>query len=294
MKSLKYIPFLLSIFLIAISCTEDITDELRDELDTTYPRIVVEGSISSDTMSHLVRLARTADYFSNKKLDPITNAEVSITDDHNNIYRLTENAAVPGDYYTDANVYGIPGRTYTLNISNVDIDNDGNKETFTATSQMMPINQVDSISIKSVHKYFTDLYEIRFNAPEPAATKDFYMFRVLKNGVLLTDTITELSFTDDQFFNGIQVENQPVYSLNPDKQDEHLKINDTIVLETCAIPQGYYDFLMDVMLESYGSDPFGGQPANLRTNVMDKTKATGYFVAYDVKRNMTIVRDTIK
>ena len=119
------------------------------------------------------------------------------------------------------------------------------------------------------------------------------MFRVLKNGVLLTDTITELSFTDDQFFNGIQVENQPVYSLNPDKLDEHLKINDTIVLETCAIPQGYYDFLMDVMLESYGSDPFGGQPANLRTNIMDKTKATGYFLAYDVKRNMTIVRDTI-
>ena len=294
MKTLKYIPFILALFIVAISCTEDITDDLRNDLDTTYPRIVVEGSISSDTMAHLVRLARTADYFSDKKLDPITNADVSITDDHDNTFKLTENAAKPGDYYTEANVYGIPGRTYTLHINNVDIDNDGNKEAFTASCQMMAINKVDSISVKAVHKFFTDLYEIRFNAPEPGATKDFYMFRVLKNGILLTDTITELSFTDDQFFNGIQVENQPVYSLIPDKKDEHLKINDTIVLETCAIPQGYYDFLTDVMLESYGSDPFGGQPANLLTNIMDKAKAAGYFLAYDVKRNMTIVRDTIR
>lgn len=294
MKNLKYIPFLFSLFFIAISCTDDITDEIRDDLTTTYPRIVVDGSISSDTMSHLVKLARTADYFSDKKLDPITNAEVTIIDDYNNIFKLTENIDQPGNYYTETNVYGIPGRTYTLNISNVDIDNDGNKEIFTASCTMMPINKVDSISIKTVHKFFSDYYEVRFNAPEPAATKDFYMFRVIKNGVLVTDTVTELSFTDDQFFNGIQVENQPVYNLNPDKTDEHLKINDTIILETCAIPQGYYDFLMDIMFESHGSDPFGGQPANLRTNVKDKTKATGYFLAYDVKRNMTIVRDTIK
>lgn len=292
MKSLLYTAF--ALFLLSfVGCTEDITDEIESKLNSTYPRIVVDGSISSDTTAHLVRLARTADYFSNKPLEPVTGAEVSISDGEN-VFVLTESADKPGDYYTEATVYGIPGKTYTLSINNVDIDKDGVIESYSAESEMKAINKVDSISIVPVHKFFEDLYEIRFNAPEPGASEDFYMFRVHKNGVLLTDTITEISFTDDQFFNGIQVEDQPVYNLNPEKTDEHLKINDTIVLETCAITKGYYNFLMDAMMESYGSDPFGGQPANLRTNINDKTKAVGYFLAYDVKRNMTIVRDTIR
>lgn len=293
MKKFSFLLYSASLLLLTYSCTEDITDELASSMDKGYPRLVVDGSITSDTTAHLVRLARTTDYFSNKPLEPITNAKVTISNGVV-VYSLAENPDKPGDYYTNPDVYGIPGNTYTLSVSNVDVDKNGEFETYTASSVMNKMAPVDSISVVNVHKYFMDLYEIRFNADEPGDTKDFYIFRVKKNGVLLTDTITEMQFTDDQFFNGIYVENQPVYNLFPDKTDEHLKINDTIMLETCSVPKEYYDFLVDIMLESHGSDPFGGQPANVRTNVEDKSKATGYFLAYDIKRNMTIVRDTIK
>lgn len=292
MKKTIYTTAIVAI-LSVVSCTEDITDDIQAKLDETYPRLVVEGSISSDTTAHLVKLSRTAGYFSNKPLEPVIAAEVTITDGVN-IYKLTESAETPGNYLTEPTAFGVPGRIYKLNIANVDIDKNGQPETYSAECEMKPINRVDSISIIPVKKFYTKMYEVRFNAPEPGETKDFYMFRVYRNGVLLTDTITEMSFVDDEFFNGLYIENQPVYRLLPEKPDEHLKINDTILLETCAIPKGYYDFLVDVMLEAHGSDPFGGQPANLRTNIVDKTKATGYFLAYDLKRNMTIVRDTIK
>lgn len=293
MKHISKIFTALAILFTAVSCNEDITSDIQSKLDTTYPRLVVEGAISSDTVSHLVKLSRTSDYFANKQLEPVKGATVTITDG-TNIFTLTESIEIPGNYYTAANVFGIPGNTYVLNITNVDIDRDGSEETYSATSKMMPVIKVDSISVHPIRKFFTDFYEVRFNAPEPAETKDFYMFRLIRNGKMVTDTVTETSFTDDQFFNGIYIENQPVYNLFPGKEDEKLAINDTIVLETCAITKEHYEFLYDVMMTNFGSDPFGGQPANVRSNINDKAKAVGFFAAYDIKRLTTFVKDTIK
>ena len=54
-----------------------------------------------------------------------------------NIFNLTENE--PGIYVTDSTVFGIPGRTYTLNI----VTKDG--DTFVASSKLNTVSAIDSI-----------------------------------------------------------------------------------------------------------------------------------------------------
>lgn len=83
MKHISKIFTALAILITAVSCNEDITSDIQSKLDTTYPRLVVEGAISSDTTSHLVKLSRTSDYFANKQLEPVNGATVTITDGTN-------------------------------------------------------------------------------------------------------------------------------------------------------------------------------------------------------------------
>lgn len=283
MKNITY--FILFISFIAFSCTE----RYEVELDGSYPRLVVDGTITTDTMAHLIRLSKSAAYFSNKPLDPITGAIVAISDG-TNTYTLSEDPNKPGDYYTESTFYGIPGRTYTLSIKNVDINSDNTFETFTGVSKLNPSSQLDSMQVDFIHKFYRDDYQIAIYGQDPGETRDIYMYKIKINGKLITDTITEAQFADDEFFNGSYAAYQPVYFLTPTKDDELLKEGDTITLEQYGITQEYLDFIIDVSNESHGADPFGGQPANISTNIENKDLSYGFFGAFSVTRLVYIVK----
>jgi hypothetical protein len=283
MKHLTYI--ILSLAIITFGCTE----RYDVALTGTYTRLIVDGNITTDTTAHLIRLAKSADYFTNMPLDPITNAQVYISDG-SNTFILHEDPAKPGDYYTDPNVYGIQGRTYTLLINNVDINSDNTFEAYTATCKMNPSSRLDSMQVDLIHKFYRDNYQIAIYGHDPAETRDIYMYKVKINGKLITDTITEARFADDEFFNGSDVKYQPVYYLTPTKTDEELKEGDTITLEQYGVTKDYFDFFNDVLNESHGADPFGGQPANIYTNVEDKDLSYGFFGAFSVTRIYYIIK----
>lgn len=283
MKNISY--FIIFLTLITFSCTE----RYEVELDGSYPRLVVDGSITTDTTAHLVRLSKSAAYFSNKPLDPITGAIVTISDG-TNTYTLHEDPNKPGDYYTDPTVYGVPGRTYTLSMSHVDINSDNTFETYTGSCELKPSNQLDSMQVDFLHKFYRDNYQIAVYGQDPGETRDIYMYKIKINGKLITDTITEAQFADDEFFNGSQVAYQPVYYLTPTKNDEFLKEGDIITLEQYGITQEYMDFIMDLSNESHGADPFGGQPANISTNIENKDLSYGFFGAFSVTRLVYVVK----
>ncbi len=283
MKNISY--FIIFLTLIAFSCTE----RYEVELDGSNPRLVVDGSITTDTMAHLVRLSKSAAYFSNRPLDPITGAIVTISDG-TNTYVLHEDPNKPGDYYTDPTVYGLPNRTYTLSIKNVDINSDNEFEIFTGSSRLNPSNHLDSMQVDFIHKFYQDNYQIAVYGQDPGETRDIYMYKIKINGKLITDTITEAQIADDEFFNGSYASYQPVYYLTPTKNDELLKEGDTIVLEQYGITKAYSDFIMDIVNESHGADPFGGQPANISTNIEDKDMSYGFFGAFSVTRVVYIVK----
>jgi hypothetical protein len=288
---LKHLQMKRNIFFLTISIIATMyscTEPYPVELDGSYPRLVVDGAITTDTARHLVKLSKSAAYFINQPQEGVQNALVSISDGTQN-FSLLEDPQNPGNYYTDPNVYGIPGRTYTLTINNVDINNDNVFETYTASCLLNPSNKLDSIRIEFIHKFYQDHYQVSVFGQDPSEIKDIYMYRIRINGNLITDTITEVKFADDEFFNGSYVVNQPVYYLSPTKNDELLKEGDTIVLEQYGITKEYLDFITEILAESHGADPFGGQPANILTNVEDKNMSYGYFGAFSITRTNYIV-----
>jgi hypothetical protein len=283
MKKTIYI-LIVAVSVLLVRCTED----YNVTLDSTYTRLVVDGAITTDTTAHMVHLAKSADYFYNQSLVPVSGAQVTISDEEQT-YTLAESVDAPGYYYTDSDVYGIEYHTYTLTIKNVDIDGDGTTETYTASCKLYPVTKPDSITVKAVDDTYYD-YEIRFFGQDPADIADYYMFRVQRNGTMLSDTLSEVTISNDKAYNGEYIKNLSVYYLYEGKTDENIVAGDTIILEMCDITKEYYTFIYDVMQESAGSNPFGGQPANVSTNIEDDTKATGFFAAYSISRVSYIVK----
>lgn len=280
---MKYSLLILFLATLLFSCTETIDIKL----DSSARKLVVEGYFSDDTISHTVKLSRSADYFADKPLDPVSGATVSITDGVLQ-FPLTEDPDSLGLYRTAPDVYGIPGHTYSLHISGVDIDGDGNTESYAASSMLNRLEKVDSIEVLYKKLFYQDVWMVNFFAQEPGETKDFYLFRTWKNSRLVKDTLWEINLSDDEIINGIYSNGMTVQYLFAEKPDEKVIQGDTITLEIQAITQQYYQFILDVFYESHGSDPFGGQPANVSTNLSNG--AVGFFSTYSVRRLSRIYR----
>jgi len=254
------------------------------ELDSTYTHCVIYGEITTDTTAHRVRITRSAGYFSNKPVEPISGATLTITDSESNTYPLTERKTEPGSYYTDSSVYGVPGRTYTLNVSNVDLLGDGVLSSYTATSEIKPSVKIDSIDTEYDDDW--EMWKVKAWAKDPEQTVDYYMFKTLINGTLYSDSLANLFITDDKFFNG-----NYTYGItcNVFTEKDTLKTGYNVTLEICGITEDYYNFLLETqMLISYQNPMFSGPPSNARTNF--NNDAFGYFAAYSISSSSNKVR----
>ncbi len=279
-NNITTILIILAISILLWNCTE----RIEINLDSTYSRLVVEGQVTSDTTAHWVRLSETSDYFYNQVAPAVTGAQVSL-DDGVSVHMLTESATLPGRYHTSPDYHGIPGRTYTLRIGNVDIDKDGEPEDYSAASMMNPVNPIDSIKIEWFDTFFSG-YQVRiwaWDSPQP----DWYAFKVRKNGILLTDTLYEVIVQSDEFFNGNYTYGIPSQFLSTDKPDEVVEVGDTITFEINGITEEYYKYVIEAQSQVFTQTPlFSGPPANIRTNF--NNGAIGFFEAYSVNYSSTI------
>jgi len=282
MKNWKNIITLLPlIILFTWQCTE----RIDVELENTFTRLVVEGSLTTDTSVHTVTLRQTSDYFYNQPA-PVVSGAMIVIDDGESSIQLTESAENPGSYETEEDYFGIPGKEYTLLISGIDVDRDGVNEEYTAVSALNPVNELDSIYAQRFESFFSG-YQIllwAWDSPE----KDFYAFKIYRNGKLLTDTLTELIVQDDLLFNGNYTNGIPSQFLSDDKEDERAQIGDTITFEINGITGEYYTYILESQSEIFTQTPlFSGPPANISTNLSGG--AVGFFIAYSVKRVSAMV-----
>lgn len=258
---------MISFVVLTFSCTE----KIDIDLDSTYERIVIEGYLTDEYKPHHVKITKSADYFSNKPADPITGATVTINDGSTN-FNLTEIS--PG-FYETATMRGIPGKNYTL-----DIDIDGTN--YSATSYMYNCPPIDSIGFKRYVRDSTN-FSIQIYAQEPGDEVNHYAWRAYRNDTLVTDTLREVFFSDDVFIDGS-------YINGVDVQYIEANLADTITLEMLSITQGYYDYIMKVMLETdWNGGPFDGPPANFYGNISND--ALGYFAVYSVERKTGIIHE---
>ncbi len=278
MKKQFYIIALLAVILY--SCTE----KFDIELDSSYSRLVVQGSISNELKRHQVMITKSADYFSDTPAPRVTGANVTISDGENT-FTLTETE--DGIYKTDT-IAGMPGKTYTLSIIA-----DGNE--YSASSFLNFCAPIDSINFG--YYDYGDYYEITdtilyilLNAQEPETPDNYYLWNVYKNGILETDTLQEKIVDGDEFVNGN-------YMFDLAVQWVEAGYNDTITLEMLSVTEEYNDYYYQVMdVTVWNMGPLGGPPANPVGNVFelvnndnDNDNPVGFFLAYSVQRITEVV-----
>lgn len=268
--------------LLAASCTE----RIDIDLESTYTRLVVEGYVTTDSVQHQVQLSTTADYFSNAPTPRVSGALVEISFDDQRIL-LNESDSIPGLYQSERTFRGVPGTTYRLDISQVDINSDGEPEQHWAESEMQEGARLDAVFVTDVAAAGFRAQYVTMNGAHRQFESDWLAFRIWRNGELLTDTLTELMTFDDALFDDGGFSNFPVTVLNADDPSEALSPGDTLTLQMEHLTQHHYLFINDIMLESVGTIPlFTGPAANVRTNISGD--ARGIFAAYEIHRSSTI------
>ncbi|MCF8304064.1 MAG: DUF4249 domain-containing protein, partial [Bacteroidales bacterium] len=164
MKKSKYIKTLALFFLTGVffsSCTE----KIDVELDESYTRLVVDGSITTDTMAHTIRLLETADYFANQPATPVTGAEIKVNDGNGSI-QLTEDK--PGIYKTAPDYFAEVGKTYHLTIN---LQSEvGGHTIYEATEKVNPIAEMDSIGFKYWPNLGDGYWEVKCYVLDPPTT----------------------------------------------------------------------------------------------------------------------------
>jgi hypothetical protein len=258
--------------LFLFSCTE----RIEIELDDTYTRLVVEGGITDEPGPHRVVLSLSGNYYENGAPRKVEGAEVSITES-SNVYPLEEVA--PGIYETAANLVGIPGRSYELNVGGVLID--GEERSYSASAVMPRVPSIDSIRLE--YRDDWEIWQVQLYALDPPS-RDFYLFRVYVNDLLMSDTIDEYVVASDEFFNGnytygIMVQWLEGASVSP---------GDTVTLEMASITEEYANFIWELQDQTGFNTPlFSGPPANISSNV--QPGAMGFFHASSLTRVKAVI-----
>ncbi|MFC0875908.1 DUF4249 domain-containing protein [Saccharicrinis sp. FJH2] len=273
MKRVLYILFMA----VLVSCTE----RIDIQIDKSYTRIVVDGSISNDPMEHLVRLTKSADFFDGTETPNVTDATVFILEGSDTVH-LNEKEA--GMYYTPKDFAAKFNTEYELVIQGVDINEDGEPEEYRAMDTMTYPVPIDSINllrtyIEGPDHYFVGVMLFMLDPPE----KNNYLFKSLVNGKPLPESVTDWGLYNDEFFNGNYTNGIVVKYLNQEDSTEMLKPGDVFTLQQIQISEAYYDFLQAVNIESFGNIPlFSGPPANIVGNVSND--GIGFFSCLAVSR----------
>lgn len=300
--SKQFLPFTFSnwqtrlIYLLFFITLSSCTEEISVKIDKGDTRLSVEANLTSDFKNHYVKLKESSDVFFTKEAVPVENATVIVTDGSNS-YNYIETLA--GYYESENKFAGKPGKTYSLSITNVDINKDGTTEKYLANSTMKKPFAIDSIKLRFDSDYNSDkgnddddndgdFWLVSLYMQDDIKTEDFYAHACRINNVLVHDTITEITAQKDTYFNGELTKGSDVGELDQTKPDEILNDNDKITLETYAINEEYYDFITQLQQQDEGQNMFSGPPGNIASNISNK--AIGFFAVYSITRTSVIYK----
>lgn len=249
------------------SCTERIDIDLQEE----FTKLAVEGYVSpGNQVFGYIRLSKTAGYFSNEPAPLVSGATVAVNDG-NDIFLFNEDTDNPGYYLPPGDFQGDAEKTYQLKIN---LAEDIAGETYFEASETMPALSDDIDSIRVVYRSDFEFWAIEFYGYDPPGP-NYYMFHALRNGRLITDSISKVNITDDKLVDDVYINGAYVLvfgrtELNP---------GDHFTLITSSITKAYFDYITELQTEIRPKNPlFSGPPANVSTNL--SSGAVGYFAAF--------------
>ncbi len=264
-------------FLVACTARIDITTEDGEE------RLVIYGYITNDTTQHAIRITRSAGYFATTPPVGVSDAQVVLRTD-NELISLSESPDTPGLYLTAAGVAGTEGKTYTLQVM-LDFDEDGQTETFEASSRMPYSSEIDSITLVP-STLFDNLIEVQLYGRLPENDRSYFSFHARRNQVVLNDSLSGFFIVDDEHIKQNEFAGLACFYIDQDEENERLVSGDTVTLRVDVLPKDYADFLENARHELGGTNPiFGGPPANIETNIVgtvnpNRIPISGFFSAF--------------
>lgn len=237
------------------------------DLNSTEPRIVIEGTISDQQGPYSVKLSQTVNFDETNSFPPVTGAAVRISDNVGNSETLLE--TVPGTY-TTSSLRGVPGRTYMLLVA---VDG---KE-YTAISTMPSPVTIDKLKVEKLPFHGETIISVQFQ--DIAGVSNYFRFVEVLNGVQQKD----IFLTDDRLQDGSAIISTLIGSRrNNNDDDEGLEAGDTVDVFLQCIDEDVYEFFRSAD-NAIGQSP---SPSNPRTNLSNG--ALGYFSAY-AARSKTII-----
>lgn len=270
-KSLVIVFLMLAAATMLSSCAEDV---ITIDLNTTAPKIVIEGTVTKGAGPHTVRITKTTDYFKPADYLSVTGATVVISDSEGNKETLTERD--PGVYVTAATV-GKPGIIYTLDVAAEGVD-------YKASSTMMSVGYIDSLALE-IENESNDSYIVHCYFQDTVNVKEYYRLKIYINNKPLNDYF----MYQDRLTDGNYLDAELWFDEQP------LRNGDIIIVETQTIDRGVYQYfstLYDVSASmADGSGMLIGTPANPVSNISNG--ALGYFAAYTAEYDTLVVNKSI-
>lgn len=280
---IKHLIYLTIIALVATACTE----EIEVELETTFTRLVVDGSIGNDTAAYRIKLTTTSGYFSNLPAPVVPGATLTLSDGENTFPLKETISGISGVYETSSDFAGSVGKEYRLNIELAEPV--GGKSSYEASSVLFPVTTIDSIKAKFRPEWGPEgIWTVQLWAREPGDQENYYLFNLYRNGTLLTDTITKKVVADDRFVNGQYMNGFDVIYLNNANSWETIRPGDTITLQMSGITKEYYQFVNQIRQSGFSIPFFSGPPANVQGNVSNG--AVGFFTAMSDTYKSVVVK----
>jgi hypothetical protein len=283
--------------LLFYSCEQDVNIEIK----TNDKRLLVDGEFTTDSVIHTIRLYCSGSLITGRPQTVVTGAKIYVTDNTDTFYYI-ENKDTLGLYQTAGKVGGIGGHNYTLSITNIDIDDDGKMDSYTANG-LMPV-PVQFDSMKSYYGVNADniegtvinkgYYTTFYNGPD-------YLFDYAivnnKSYMTLTDELGSGELINRYLLKttkvntpGLKANGSTYFSLEPTWAN--VTNGDTITIVDFNFNQDQYEFLKEFDNNTSSNDQFNSKnifdqlsiPANLPTNIEPSDKAAGYFFIYSISK----------
>lgn len=260
--------------LVALVSCEEVIDL---DLGNAEPRIVIEGSITSDSGPYYVRISQSLDYGELNEFPALAGATVNLTDQDGNTELLQE---VEEGLYAIQEFHGEPGKRYELDVTY-------NGESYQAASTM-PATVVPIQSLEYVYEeetlFIDEGYYVTAYFADPEDEVNYYRLKMFVNGepyyfdqdgVMVKDD--NFWLVNDKFFNG------KIMDL---EFPQNLQAGDKVDVELHQVDKATYDYyrtLVDLM-------GFGGvAPANPLSNWSNG--ALGYFGALSVTYASVLIEE---
>jgi hypothetical protein len=281
--------------LLFYSCEQDVNIEIK----TNDRRLLVDGEFTNDTAVHRIRLYCSGSLITGRPQTIVSGAKIFVTDGVDT-FDYIENKDTLGLYQTAGKCCGKGGHNYTLTITNIDVDEDGKMDSYTANSLMpVPLKFDSLVSSRGLNGDGNmavnnwAYYKLFYNGP------DFiYKFELLNNDSIetITDRLGTGEIAGDKYYNLVVPK-----VLNPGSfvnYQSYMSINSTVVkgdnitFICYNFTAAQFEFLKEFDLNTSSSNLFNSEniydqlkvPTNLPTNVEPADKAAGYFFVYSISK----------